>query len=46
GQEVLSEHQFCPGCGQSMATEKNCVSCQKQIPINFAYCPHCGDAQT
>lgn len=43
--EVPSEYQFCPSCGQPMATEKSCVSCSKLIPIDFNFCPHCGTTQ-
>ena len=45
GKEVPSEYQFCPSCGQPMATEKSCISCSKLIPIDFAFCPHCGTTQ-
>ena len=45
GKEVPCEYQFCPGCGQTTATEKSCISCSKLIPIDFAFCPHCGATQ-
>ena len=45
GNEVQSEYQYCPICGQPTATEKSCISCNKLIPINFAFCPNCGTSQ-
>ena len=45
GEEVPSEYQFCPICGQPTATEKSCISCSKPIPIDGAFCPYCGTAQ-
>ncbi|NIP49198.1 MAG: hypothetical protein GWN55_01550 [Phycisphaerae bacterium] len=45
GEDVPSEYEFCPACGQTTATEKSCVSCSKLIPIDFTFCPHCGTAQ-
>jgi len=45
GNEVQSEYQFCPICGQPTAIEKSCISCNKLIPIDFAFCPHCGTTQ-
>jgi RNA polymerase subunit RPABC4/transcription elongation factor Spt4 len=45
GDEVLSEYQYCPNCGQPTATEKSCISCNKIIPIGFAFCPNCGASQ-
>ncbi len=46
GREVLDEYQFCPGCGQSTASEKACLSCSESIPVGFAFCPHCGASQS
>jgi RNA polymerase subunit RPABC4/transcription elongation factor Spt4 len=45
GREVATEFQFCPGCGQSTASEKACSSCSESIPIDSAFCPHCGASQ-
>jgi tellurite resistance protein/RNA polymerase subunit RPABC4/transcription elongation factor Spt4/uncharacterized protein (DUF697 family) len=45
GNEVQSEHKYCPICGQPTATEKSCISCNKLIPIDFAFCPNCGTSQ-
>jgi RNA polymerase subunit RPABC4/transcription elongation factor Spt4/uncharacterized protein (DUF697 family) len=45
GKDVPADYQFCPGCGQSTATEKSCTSCDKLIPIAYDFCPHCGTTQ-
>lgn len=45
GNEVPSEYQFCPNCGQSTVTEKSCISCGKLIPVDFAFCAYCGTSQ-
>lgn len=43
--EVAAGYKFCPACGQSIATEKKCVSCDEVLPVDFSFCPHCGAAQ-
>jgi tellurite resistance protein/RNA polymerase subunit RPABC4/transcription elongation factor Spt4 len=45
GREVPAEYQFCPGCGQSIASEKACSACSEVIPISFAFCSYCGASQ-
>ena len=43
--EVAAGYKFCPACGQSIATEKKCISCDEILPIDFSFCPHCGATQ-
>jgi len=43
--EVAAGFNFCPACGQLIATEKKCVSCGEVLPVDFSFCPHCGAAQ-
>ena len=45
GKEVLSEFQFCPICGQPIATDNSCISCGKTIPMDCVFCPYCGTSQ-
>jgi tellurite resistance protein len=39
GNSVPNEFKFCPSCGQSMATEKECDSCKEVIPLILVFVP-------
>lgn len=40
--EDLSLYESSLTCEQPEVAEKNCVSCNKLIPVDFSFCPYCG----